>query len=396
MLIAEAREMLRVDLADTAKTAFTADQLDRAIERAVFDLSRFLPRELVYEDVLVLTVSDEAWTSAAAAGTWVTLDNKPIKYQSEVVKNAAATTCTRDTDYYIDYANGKITHISGGAIGDSESCTVSYTKSEISIDISSILDDLIRIDSVEYPVGNVPQTTVSTNLWGSLLTVLGDEESQSRMTANKHIAVYYKAKHTIPTPAAHGSYPRFLDGTVILAASAYALFTLAMKYDILAVSKLTEAETDLTSAKTALGEITLAAALVALGKVDTYAAGANAPSSKKYLTTGDDEINLVTVGDSVAKTYAEYAEQSANITLAFIEEASQRIQANSILVQEAAGYVSSAQQLQYSSSQLLTIAERFRNEAIERRNEAWAIWRDPNQYVGSYSRVALKQVKTEE
>ena len=127
MLIDEARTRLRTDLADLDTASIDDDVLDRGVERAVSDLSRFLPLDKVYETTLIFAVTDEAWTSAAASLTYVELASKPIGYDSETVKNAAGVACTRDTDYYMDYANGKITHIPGGSIGNAESCTISYT-----------------------------------------------------------------------------------------------------------------------------------------------------------------------------------------------------------------------------------------------------------------------------
>ena len=40
---------LRTDLSDIAETEWTATELERSVERAVSDLSRFVPRELIFE-----------------------------------------------------------------------------------------------------------------------------------------------------------------------------------------------------------------------------------------------------------------------------------------------------------------------------------------------------------
>lgn len=410
MLLVDARTRLRIDLADTAEAQLTEDDLDRAVHRAVGDLSRFLPLDAVLEVVLAFTVTTEKWTSAAAAGTYVSLANKPIKYGSETVKDSGGAACVRNTDYYINYIEGKITHIKDKEIENSEEeCTISYTKSRTTVDISSIAADLIRVDRVEYPLGDVPQSFVTFDIWGSLLTVTGGYESQTDLSEGKHIGIYYKSKHTPPTDAAEGSYPSFLDDTVSLAASAYALFTLVAKYNFQAVTDLASAKTALgTISHTATGEaLTKAAASVvlaiaALDNVETYVAGAAAPSAKKYLTDGLPFINEANKGSMVAENYAVYAGRSAEMALSFIQEASQRNTAADGYLREASErnaeidrYLGKTDRYVAAAIQSLSIAERLRVEAIERRNEAWSIWRDPSQYVGDWTISQLRQPVTE-
>lgn len=413
MLQTDAINRLRVDLSDTDRNLFTNDDvLIRSIQRAVADLSRYLPLDKILEVTLIFTVTDEAWTSEAAAGTYVALVNKPVKHGSEVVKNAAGTACVRDTDYTIDYTNGKITHISSGAIGNGEACTISYTKSEVIVDISSLMSDLIRVDRVEYPIGKIPQAFVPYEVWEDLLTVKsGALETYTAMTEKDHVGIHYKAKHTAPTLEAEGSYPSFLDDTVILGASAYAIFSLGTSY-------FNQVVTDLASARTALGSVTaihakvttaldsaktaLAAATSALasGNVDDFLSGASAPSVKKYLTDGSLKINEVTKGVNVAERYASYAQRSAELALTFIQkasehntnaggyntEATQRIAEIDRHIGEADRYTSLA-------VQNLALADKLRTEAIERRNEAWAIYRDPSQYSGQLAISPATQAK---
>lgn len=455
MILSEARTRMRLDLSDVDADMLTDDALNRAVERAVSDLSRYLPLEDVYETTLIFEVSDEAWASAAAAGTYVSLASKPIKYGSETVKNAAGTICTRDTDYYIDYSLGKITHIDGGNIGDAENCTISYTKSKVAIDISSILSSLIRIDRVEYPVGDVPQSFVSFNLAGSIVTtMIGNAETQESMAEKKHLAVYYKTVHTAPTPTANGSYPAFLDDTVILAADAYALFSLAIDYNGQAV-------TDLASMRTALDNTVAIHVLIdaALDKVATYMEN-NASEDTKYwltkittdlaslrtainaasdaantytdsiaadlvtatshLTTGATKINSVNVGDRVPENYREFSGAEAtianargNAALIYIQEVAQRLSNLRSYIEQAAGWnrvadtfvseansrisemdrhLSEANQYQIASGTDLTLADRFRTEAIERRNEAWTVWRSAPDYIPNISSSPVRQL----
>ena len=261
---------LRLDLKDSG-AVWSEDQLNRCVRRAIADLSRFLPYEQVYELSLQFTVTDEKWTSAAAAGTYVSLANKPIKEGSETVKNAAGTTCAIDTDYTIDYSNGKITHIADKKIGnDEEACTISYTKSKIGIDLSS-LTGLIRVNRVEYPLGGTPQSYASWGIWDKILTIEGSQmESQSDMSEDKHIVVQYYKEHTAPTNLLDGTWPSFLDNTVALAAGAYALLIKALEFDH-------QSGTDMEASRTALGNIAAIHALVdaALDKVSTHSDGAN-------------------------------------------------------------------------------------------------------------------------
>ena len=450
MYLPDARNKLRLDLMDTDEEAYLLqnDDLDRAIERAVSDLSRFLPRDLVFELTLLFTVTNEAWTSAAAAGTYVTLAHKPIKLNSETVKNDSGVSCLENADYYLDYTSGKITHISGGLIGNGKSCTISYTRSQVTMDIGSILNDLIRIERVEYPLGSIPQTFVTFDVHGYLLSITGDFGSQFELTENNHLAIYYKAKHTSPTIDAEGSYPSFLDGTVILAANAYALFALAIRHEHLASIDLVSSRTALTASIAAL-----VLAATAMDKVDTYLAGASestkallaqiatdagnlrtaietavdavatyltgasAPSAKKYLDDGDALINEATKGDNVCENYATFAQACVAIANGLISEAAIRLnnlrayieQANAYAtvadgfiaeaqqrISAAASYIAEASDRYALSGQELALADKYRTEAIERRNEAWAIWRDPSQYIGDYVAVALQQSASSE
>lgn len=413
MLLTDARNRLRVDLSDidVDSILMSDDTLDRAVQRAVSDLSRFLPLDSTYEITLIWDVTNAPWTSAAAAGTYVSLAHKPIKYQSETVKNNAGTVCARDTDYYMDYMSGKITHISGGAIGDAEECTITYKKSPITLDLTSILSNLIRVDRVEYPVGDVPQSFVSYDIYKNFLTITSQGmDSQASLAEKKHVLVYYKAKHTVPTPSAEGSYLSFLDDTVIMAASAYALYSLAIKYEIQAI-------TDFGSARTALGNVAailvdaetaldaaataLAAATTALGstKVDDFLSGAEAPSAKKYLDDGDAFINTVTIGDNVPEIHALYAQRSTDIAIAFIQQAREyNTNANGYSTEAASretevdGYLNQADRYITVAMQNVNLAVQLRAEATDRRNETWAIWRDPAQYLGDFDISPVRQI----
>lgn len=243
-MAAKTRAVMRADiltdLSGVADAEWNDTELNRAIEKAVADLQRFLPQQLLWEKTLDFDeVADEEVT-LTAHGTYKALANKPVEPESERICDDASetTTYTRDTDYTIDYMNGEITSISTGDIGATDKIYCNYKVSRIAVDISGITD-LIRIDRVEYPVGNVPQTYISPNIWGDFLIVEGGgTDNQERLTDKRHLLVYYHAEHTPPTDSVAGTYPVFLENTVILAAAAYALFHKAAEAEHHAVDDL--------------------------------------------------------------------------------------------------------------------------------------------------------------
>lgn len=308
---------IRTDLKDPA-TLWSDAELTRAVTRAYADLSRFLPRELYYEQRLSFTVTDEDFTTSAAHGTYKALANKPIKYESEVVKNTAGTvTYTRNSDYVMDYMNGQITTLTGSTMVVLTAYHISYTKSKIAVDLSSLTP--IRIGTVEYPAHSIPKQTVSAELYGDVLTVMCSEDTQEEMSLNKHILVQYYVPHTVPATAA-GTCPAFLDETVNLATAAYALFTKAVQYEHQAV-------TDLASARTALGFIAAIHLLIdaALDKNTTYyddvdtalnAVKTNADFAKTSLDAVVTNTNLATASITAILTAGLYSEVDGILTAA--------------------------------------------------------------------------------
>jgi len=268
MFLPEMRDNLYIDLGDPTAAQWAPDELNRAIDRAVDDLSRVMPREGIYDLTLSFEVADEAWT--ASHDVAVSLANKWIKWNSETVTDDAGTACARDTDYTMDYANGTITALSTSAIiTDTEVCAISYTKSKIALDLSGITD-LMRISSVEYPYGEVPQPKIGSSMWNdwliveSVVTGMETRPSQDIMSAGDHIWVYYKYKHTAPTETANGTYEGYLDNVVLKGAVAYALWMLGSKQDHLAKAQLAY-----VIAQTTLIGTSLASAVAELGYVDT-------------------------------------------------------------------------------------------------------------------------------
>jgi hypothetical protein len=370
--LSQMRADLRTDLKDSG-SLWTDAELNRCIEKAVADLSRYLPRQMYYDLTLEFEVTGESFTTPAAAdadyivdaedlsavsdgstatitnrtldvprpvkititdtdssitsftiivkgtdeegkyaeesfyfsggltqtgkkyfktvteveidhiagngagdlldvgtgtheGVFVALANKPIKPESETVKSSdESTTYTRDSDYTMDWARGRIAVKSGGSMAAGTSYKIDYDKSKISIDLSS-LPDFISFNRAIYPAKQIPQSYVPVNLFGDILTIEGEAgESQTNMFEENHIIIEYHARHTPPSDDAPGSYRDFLDETILLAASGYALIIKSLQQEHQAV-------TDLASMRTALSNISAIhnSVSAALDKVATY------------------------------------------------------------------------------------------------------------------------------
>ncbi|GAH81741.1 unnamed protein product, partial [marine sediment metagenome] len=116
-------------------------------------------------------------------------------------------------------------------------------------------------------------------------------------------------------------------------------------------------------------------------------------------------INTVNVGDRVpenygsygstfaalesvlvrrAELYAGYAARANDISTAYLAVAMQRTGINQIHLAEAEHYLTLAMQN-------MMLAEKFREEGIERRNEFWATLRDPKQYMPDWTSTSVRQ-----
>ena len=426
---------------------------------------------------------------------WVDLANKPLKWGSE----ASATdeddnALVRDTDFFIDYTNGRIRAVVDGDIAAEDTVTISYTKNQLSIDLSG-LADFIRYFRVEYPVGNIPQSFHTAIVRDMILTLTGDDEmgGQVNLADKKQIRVQYDAYHVTPNDYAPGTVPVFLENTVLKAAAAYALFILAYKAEHQAAVDLASARTYIGDANTEQANMTAAlanaqtylvdnseedaigileditdnttelrdkvntalnAAATSLGQVaanialatdvranylttTNYADGATEPSVKAYLETGDALINNITEGgedEKTAETYAlfaqvtkealigtleqdrmifaQHATASSNAALAYVQEAAQRLANIRTHIEESQGYVAvSAMFTRAAEARIakinvllvqasrsieaaggdLVVADRYKANAIDQRDEVWAIWRDKDQYIGESTMSSLRQ-----
>lgn len=407
---------LRTDLSDTAEATWLATELERAIEKAVADLSRFLPRELIFD--LTLTSSN--------------------------IEN----------DVIIDLAD--------------------Y------IDVTDCMEGFIRVSRVEYPTDNVPQTFVPFAVFGNKLTITGlhEDSTQEALSAGETLRIYYDAPHEMAEDEVPGTCPAFLDNTVLTAAAAYALFQKALTYIQQASTDFASSRTALTAAATALDKVSvyltnntnedskywltkittdianlrtailaalneahtylenvasdLTAADAAVTYLTTYVIGGTAPSVVKYLGDGDAYLNAIadggegqevphayrqyaqTVADAIAAPYqrnrellAQNATTRTNAAMVLAQEAAQRLSNLRSYIEQADAwgsiatrFISEAEQrlgdaIQYNNVAVnnMTLAEKFRAEAIERRNEAWSIWKDRTQYIGDFASSSVRQMR---
>lgn len=434
---------------------------------------------------------------------WVSLAYSPIRNNTDTGVGDDGVAIVKNTDYYIDYGNGRVKAISGGLIAAEEVCEFAYSKSQIGIDLSN-LAGLIRVQRVEYPVGEVPQTFVPNDVFGKYVIITGSGESgeQARMAEDQQYRIYYDAVHQAPGEYSPGTIPEFLENTVLTMAGAYALYILALKQEH-------QTATDIVSARTALGNATgthsalalaladvekyldnntdesgedaaawlkkittdIAALRAAIGdaaiamnsyldivgaattgdlaKADlvrenymgtaaNYVDGDTEPDILAYLKAGDALLNEVAQGgegQDVPRAYAEYVratkealiaaheqdrrfyQQNAtartNAAMGYAQEAAQRISNLRTYMEQVAGYNAIAntfvakaghylsQVMSYlqQASQYVTagnsdiaLADRFRAEADERRNEVYSIWRDRKQYIGDFTAGSVRQM----
>jgi len=386
-------------------TLWTSTEITRCVERAVDDLSRFYPLEAVYEHTIIQTVTDEEWDADDTPGEYVSLAYKPIKPESETVKDSAGKACTRDTDYTIDYINGKITHISGKEIDNGEEdCTISYKKDTLGIDLSAIITNMTRVVHAIYPADKVPQQKVSYNIWNNFMYIGSQKtgESQIQLIDKEHIAIYYEKPHTAPLAAAAPSYPAFLDEVICKGAAAYALLMKAIQYEHQAVEDIAyvdDALDKVTLEMTALdGELSDAVDVwTAENSMLTDASNALSEAGS-LLSSGEPKINTVNVGDNVPELYRDYA----NVQVAIAERAyliaRAHEQKRADILTEAARYTdkadawnTEAQNRIANAGMYLEIATRWRQEGLERRNEFWSILRDKAEYRKRLSTTPVTQ-----
>ena len=170
-----------------------ATEYQQSIGRAALDLPRHAPLQLFRDYIINLSVTDEPFVMASEVqlGNAYPLPRKPIQPFSEEVWSGTGKTGTkyvRNTDYTLDYSNGRITNLT---MSVGTTYYVTYKRSSNIIDISDInrlsgvyrvaasglrehyRNGFIRVVEVEYPVGQVPRQIILFSVWGDNLYLQG-------------------------------------------------------------------------------------------------------------------------------------------------------------------------------------------------------------------------------
>jgi hypothetical protein len=122
---------------------------------------------------------------------------KPLFYNSVTVVTGA-TTWTQNTDYTVDYTNGKITVPATSTITAGAILVITYQLSRTAFDLSS-LTNLRSVTGVEIIYGRVPDEFSGFSLRGTMLTVTTrGSKSQVNIPGSYHLRIAYEARHTPP------------------------------------------------------------------------------------------------------------------------------------------------------------------------------------------------------
>ncbi len=360
--------------------------------------------------------------SLATGGVWVQLDN-PIEPGTEVVYSGllkTGTKYTKDTDYEMDYANGRIRMKYGTTMAVSTTYYVSYNRASTSINISSILPELLRVVKVLYPADKVPEQQAAFSIWENILTIgsLRQGSSQSTLVDKDHVAIYYEGKQAPPSTTGPGSYPELLDEVVLVGAVGHALLMEALQYEHAAVTDLATSRVELakvtTLATPVTGKIDLALIKVSLyletagttdnavdvlgnvtddavglrtailtagaamagelGKVNTIDLDAATVGSVAWLLEGELLINkLNDGGPDVANKFADYAR-------AKIQTAQTRIQQAMAYAQEMQMRLNDIQSYMAESAGWIAIGQTFIGEAQTLVAEVNALLQEAGKY----------------
>ena len=260
MNLVEMRSRLRTSLGSFSTywptyTCLSDAELDINIDRAVYDLSRALPREQVAEITIDLPVEDEWFDAPEHTDPPVVLAKRMIEWDSEKVNNLTGTNpCVRDIDYIMDYTNGTIVEKEGGDLVPKFTYTfpfsftymqLSYKKSSYALDIREygFEDDLFRIHKIIYPMSNTDELDLTE--WDLFDDILYLKLRDSKLMDKKHFRILYHCKHLAPTSLLPGTWPRTLDEVLIKGSEGHAYRMVGNKYHNRAVLSLDSAQMEL-------------------------------------------------------------------------------------------------------------------------------------------------------
>ncbi len=357
---------IRIEIADRETTIWQPDEIIRAIEKATSLMSRLLFKRDILETTIVRTISGESLVISSNTGT---LAYKPVKVGTVTILGKKL-----DTDFRIDYLTGVVTEI-GSNLPD-DTYAVSYELDSLTLDISTLLPDYIKIDRVEYPAGGNPPTFVAFDIQGSFLSI-----RTGTLTEDEHLRIIYYSKWTPPTSDTEGDYPSHLNDLIIIGASGEALIFKAEEYTHRAITTLDDAvdiieglsgvtfpdapdiSTYLTASISALTAAAdaLSDAETTVGSIDTALGLADAAfdniesevaTGLGYLDTGEPLINEGTRGKDVGATYGNYASHLANLMRNYADE--------------GGGFVAIANAWEAKAGRQSTIGNSYINEAVQR------------------------------
>ena len=186
MNLTEMRSDIRTELSD-AGTFWSDAEIDRAVEKSVSLLSRFIPKRSIIETTIDRTVKNEALTITSSTGT---LAKKPIEVGSLVITGKVL-----DTDYIVNYLTGVVTEI-GSKLPDTD-YVANYSLDPLVLDIDTLLPEksYIKIERVEYPAGDDPPIYLTFEVFGEMLLIKGKDVM---LTENKHLRIIYLEPWTAP------------------------------------------------------------------------------------------------------------------------------------------------------------------------------------------------------
>jgi hypothetical protein len=397
MLLFEARDKLQKSLGDTSEVYFNEDTLDRAICRAVEEISRYYPLKTTKEYIFTKNIVGEE--IEFDANDEVTLEHKPVDYESDTVKSKdGKTTYVRGTDYNIYYHDGKLELISDGSMSSGVVYKINYSLAPNFLDISDVSTEIYKINKLVC-LGYVPEKQVSFDYWNKILYL-----PQNSLSTADHLLIYYETTHTPPGITTEGTYSKALDEVMLEGAQGFALWIKALELSrtaeqdaqntislLAGIEKYLTGDTD--SAKKAL-EIVMEllqaehmteayemlvgdtdSAKAALKAVDDYYTpvdnemneeekylvgdGVNIRGAEDYIQSGDDYIDSVNIGGSVPELYSRYSETEIRIAQEYSARAQRIMQKCELNNRQADGRINIARALGEMGSTYYSIAGQY-------------------------------------
>jgi len=229
--------------------------------------------------------------------------------------------------------------VSGGSMLVSTSYLISYHRSPLALDISSL--NALRINQVEHPMGMTPQQMVNFEIIGDFMYLTSrpntDLQKQAPMTDKDHYAISYCARHTVPSDSSSGTYSRALDTAVFVGSMAYSLLMKSRHHENNAIARIETASNlleDVVDYLTALTDSSAAAIKSTTSAMRTAVTTA-LDAANAYL----DQIGVATTGD-LALALAVWDDQVKHIlTSAGIPNAEDYIEAAKTAISAGDSYL---------------------------------------------------------